>query len=146
MKVKDVMRTSVVTLQEGDNMSVADDVMSMGRIRHLPVVDSQRHLVGLVTQRDLYKSAISSVLGFTKTKEHEWLGNIRVADVMTKTVTSIDSEAGVGEAVDKMLEKKFGCLPVTDTDGCLVGLLTESDCLRCFRDLLKMGTFKEMLS
>jgi len=146
MKVKDVMRNSVVTLNEGDSMSVADDVMSMGRIRHLPVINSQRHIVGIVTQRDLYKAAISSVLGFKKTKEHEWLGKIKVADVMTKTVTSIDSEDGVIEAVNKMLEKKFGCLPVTDKEGCLVGLLTESDCLRCFRDLMKMGTFKEILS
>jgi len=146
MKVKDVMRRSVVTLSADDNLSVADDVMTMGRIRHLPVVDSRRRVVGLVTQRDLYKAAISSVLGFTKAKEHEWLGKIKVSDAMTKKVTTIDMEAGITDAVDKMLSKKFGCVPVTDTDGCLVGLLTESDCLRCFRDLLKAGSFKELLS
>ncbi len=146
MKVKDIMRSSVVTLHASDSLGVADDVMSMGRIRHLPVVDSHRRVVGLVTQRDLYKAAISSVLGFTKTKAHEWLGKIDVSDVMTVGVTTVDMEAGVVEAVDKMLSKKFGCLPVIDKDGCLVGLITESDCLRCFRDLMKAGTFKEMLS
>jgi acetoin utilization protein AcuB len=146
MKVKDVMRTSVVTLHASDNLGVADDVMSMGRIRHLPVLDNQRRVVGIVTQRDLYKSAISTVLGFTKTKEHDWLANINVSDIMTTGVTTVDQEAGLVEAVDKMLDKKFGCLPVTDQEGCLVGLLTESDCLRCFRDLMKMGSFKETLS
>jgi acetoin utilization protein AcuB len=146
MKVKDVMRTSVVTLHASDDLGVADDVMKMGRIRHLPVIDGQRRVVGIVTQRDLYKAAISSVLGFTKTKAHEWLGKINVSDVMTTGVTTVDMEAGVVEAVDKMLSKKFGCLPVTDQDGCLVGLLTESDCLRCFRDLMKAGSFKELLS
>ena len=146
MKVKDVMRSSVVTLGADDNLSVADDVMTMGRIRHLPVVDGRRRVVGLVTQRDLYKAAMSSVLGFTKAKEHEWLGTIKVSDVMTKKVMTIDTEAGITDAVDKMLSKKFGCLPVTDTEGCLVGLLTESDCLRCFHDLLKAGAFKELLS
>ena len=146
MKVKDVMRSSVVTLSADDNLSVADDVMTMGRIRHLPVVDGHRRVVGIVTQRDLYKAAISSVLGFTKAKEREWLGKIKVSDVMTKKVTTIDMEAGMTDAVDKMLSKKFGCVPVTDTDGCLVGLLTESDCLRCFRDLLKTGSFKALLS
>ena len=146
MKVKDIMRSSVVTLGEEDNLSVADDVMNMGRIRHLPVVDDRRRVVGIVTQRDLYKAAISSVLGFTKAKEHEWLGKVKVVDAMTKQVTTIDAEAGITDAVDKMLSKKFGCLPVTDKDGCLVGLLTESDCLRCFRDLLKAGSFKELLS
>jgi CBS domain-containing protein len=146
MKVKDVMRSSVVTLGAEDNLSVADDVMTMGRIRHLPVVDGHRRVVGIVTQRDLYKAAISSVLGFTKAKEHEWLGKITVSDVMTKNVTTIDMDASMTDAVDKMLSKKFGCVPVTDTDGCLVGLLTESDCLRCFRDLLKAGSFKALLS
>lgn len=146
MKVKDIMRSSVVTLHESDNLGVAEDVMSLGRIRHLPVVDSHRQVVGLVTQRDLYKSAISSVLGFTTSKAHEWLGRIKVREVMTVGVTTVDREAGVVEAVDKMLSKKFGCLPVIDQEGCLVGLITESDCLRCFRDLMKAGTFKEMLS
>ena len=146
MKVKDIMWSSVVTLHASDSLGVADDVMSMGRIRHLPVVDSHRRVVGLVTQRDLYKAAISSVLGFTKTKAHEWLGKINVSDVMTVGVTTVDMEAGVVEAVDKMLSKKFGCLPVIDKEGCLVGLVTESDCLRCFRDLMKAGTFKELLS
>jgi len=146
MKVKDLMRSSVVTLGADDNLSVADDVMTMGRIRHLPVVDGRRRVVGLVTQRDLYKAAISSVLGFTKAKEREWLGKIKVSDAMTKKVTTIDTEAGVTDAVDKMLSKKVGCLPVTDKDGCLVGLLTESDCLRCFRNLIKAGAFKELLS
>jgi CBS-domain-containing membrane protein len=146
MKVKDVMRSSVVTLGVDDNLSVADDVMTMGRIRHLPVVDGRRRVVGLVTQRDLYKAAISSVLGFTKAKEREWLGKIKVSDAMNKKVMTIDMEASITDAVDKMLSKKFGCVPVTDKDGCLVGLLTESDCLRCFRDLLKAGSFKELLS
>ena len=146
MKVKDVMRSSVVTLGAEDNLSVADDVMTMGRIRHLPVVDDHRRVVGIVTQRDLYKAAISSVLGFTKAKEHEWLGKITVSDVMTKNVTTIDMDASMTDAVDKMLSKKFGCVPVTDKEGCLVGLLTESNCLRCFRDLLKAGSFKELLS
>ncbi len=146
MKVKDVMRSSVITLGADDHLGVADDVMSMDRIRHLPVVDGHRRVVGIVTQRDLYKAAISSVLGFTTAKEHEWLGKIKVSDAMTTTVTTIDMEAGITDAIDKMLSKKFGCLPVTDKEGCLVGLLTESDCLRCMRDLLKVGSFKELLS
>jgi CBS-domain-containing membrane protein len=146
MKVKEVMRTSVVTLYANDNLGVADDIMNMGRIRHLPVVDTQQHVVGVLTQRDLYKAAISSVLGFSKAKTNEWLGKINVRDVMTVGVTTVDMETGIVEAVDKMLSKKFGCLPVIDKDGCLVGLITESDCLRCFRDLMKAGSLKEMLS
>ena len=146
MKVKDLMRTHVVTLHFMDTLNVAEDIMTMGRIRHLPVVDADNRVVGMVTQRDLYKAAISSVLGFEQEKEHEWLGKVKVQDVMTRTVTMIGPEAGVVEAVDKMMTEKIGCLPVTDEQGKLRGLLTETDCLRCFRDLLKRGTFKEWLS
>jgi len=146
MKVKDLMRTNVVTLHVTDALAIAEDIMNMGRIRHLPVVDADNRVVGLVTQRDLFKASISSVLGFDRTKEHEWLGKVTVRDVMTKKVTMIAPEGGVVEAVDKLVTDKIGCLPVADAQDKLVGLLTETDCLRCFRDLLKMGTFKDWLS
>jgi acetoin utilization protein AcuB len=146
MKVKDLMRTHIVTLHFTDTLNVAEDIMSMGRIRHLPVLDGGNRVVGIVTQRDLYKASISSVLGFDRAKEHEWLGKVKVQDIMTTTVTMIGAEAGVVEAVDKMVTEKIGCLPVVDEQGKLMGLLTETDCLRCFRDLLKMGTFKDVLS
>jgi CBS domain-containing protein len=146
MKVKDLMRTHVVTLHFTDTLSVAEDIMSMGRIRHLPVLDGINRVVGVVTQRDLYKASISSVLGFNPAKEHEWLGKVKVQDVMNKTVTMIGPEAGIVEAVDKMVTEKIGCLPVVDAQGKLMGLLTETDCLRSFGDLLKMGTFKDTLS
>jgi acetoin utilization protein AcuB len=118
----------------------------MGRIRHLPVVDDHNRVVGIVTQRDLYRASISSVLGFDRSKEHEWLGKVRVQDIMTRKVIMISPEAGVSDAVEKFVSEKIGCLPVADEQGKLIGLLTETDCLRCFRDLLKMGTFKEVLS
>jgi len=146
MKVHDIMHTSVVTLHSSDKLSVADDIMTMGRIRHLPVVDGRNRVVGIVTQRDLYKVAISSVLGFDQDKEHEWLGKVSVADVMTKEVVTVSAEAGVIETVDKLLTMKIGCLPVVDEEGKLTGLITETDCLRCFCDLLKMGAFKDTLS
>lgn len=146
MKVKDIMRTNVVSLRNADTLGVAEDIMNMGRIRHLPVVDEENRVVGIVSQRDLFRATISSVLGFDRSKEHEWMGRIKVQDVMTKQVTLVDPEAGMSEAVDKFVTDKIGCLPVVNEQGTLVGLLTETDCLRCFRDLLKMGTFKELLS
>ena len=145
MKVKNLMQSHVVTLNTANALDVAGDIMRMSRIRHLPVVDADKRLVGLLSQRDLFKASISSVLGFAREREHEWLGEVSVREVMTKEVTTIEPEAGVVEAVDKMIAGKFGCLPVVE-EGKLVGLITETDCLRCFRDLLKMGTFGDLLS
>ena len=146
MKVQDLMRTSVVTLHSGDTLNVADDIMKMGRIRHLPVVNSHNYVVGIVTQRDLYKAAISSVLGFMAKKENEWLGKIRVSDVMTKEVITTRADSSLVAAIDSLVTAKIGCLPVVDQEGKLVGLLTETDCLRSFHDLLKMGSFEQWLS
>lgn len=146
MKVKDIMRTNVVSLRVGDTLGVAEDIMNMGRIRHLPVIDEENHVVGVVSQRDLFRASISSVLGFDRSKEHEWMGKVKVQDVMSKQIVMVHPEAGVSDALDKFVSDKIGCLPVADEQGKLVGLVTETDCLRCFRDLLKMGTFKDMLS
>ncbi len=145
MKVKNLMQSHVVTLNAANSLDVAGDIMRMSRIRHLPVVEADKRLVGLLSQRDLFKASISSVLGFAQEREHEWLGEVSVREVMTEEVTTIEPEAGVVEAVDKMIAGKFGCLPVVE-EGKLVGLITETDCLRCFRDLLKMGTFGDLLS
>lgn len=146
MKVQDIMHISVVTLHSSDKLNVADDIMTMGRMRHLPAVDGHNRVVGIVTQRDLYKAAISSVLGFDRDKEQEWLGNVKVVDVVTTNVVTVAAEAGMSETIEKLLTLKIGWLPVVDAEGKLMGLVTETDCLRCFRDLLKMGTFKETLS
>jgi CBS-domain-containing membrane protein len=146
MKVKDLMRTNVVSLRVGATLGVAEDIMTMGRLRHLPVVDEENRIVGPVSQRDLFRASISSVLGFDRATEHEWLGKIKVREVMTKQVLTVDAAAGVAEAVDKFVSDKIGCLPVADAQGKLVGLLTETDCLRCLRDLLKLGKFTEVLS
>ena len=128
MQVKDLMQTEVVTLHVADTLDLAEDIMRLGRIRHLPVIDESNHLVGVVTQHDLLKASVSSVLGFDRTKEKEWLGTVRVQDVMTIEVTTIEAGAGIVEAVDKLILGKFGCLPVVENNQ-LVGLMTETDCL-----------------
>lgn len=146
MKVKNLMHTSLATLQISDTLDIAEDVMRMGRIRHLPVVNADKRIVGLVTQRDLFKASISSVLGLSRENEHEWIGTIKVKDVMTQEVITVSPETEIVEAVDKLLTAKFSSLPVVDETGVLIGLLTETDCLGCFHDLLKMGTFQDVLS
>lgn len=142
MKVKELRQTEVVTLRVTDALDIAENIMNLGRIRHLPVMDAERHLVGIVTQQDLLRAAVSSVLGFDRDKEQAWLGGIRVQDVMVAEVVTVSPEAGVAEAVDKMIAGKFGRLPVVEGTR-LVGLITETDCLRHLSDLLKTGVFQQ---
>jgi CBS domain-containing protein len=139
MKVKDLMQTDVVTLRMTDTLEVADTFMRQGLIRHLPIVDADNQLVGLVAQADLLKASASSVLSSTHTSEKEWLGTVAVRDVMITDVTTITPDAEIVEAVDLLAAGRLGCLPVVKNSR-LVGILTETDCLRYLSDLLKTTT------
>jgi CBS domain-containing membrane protein len=139
MRVRDVMRSHVVTLSMFDALDVATDIMTIGRIRHLPVVDRDHTLVGIVSQRDLLKASISSVLGIGESAQREWLGKVPVIEVMTRNVTTVDPDASVSEAMSRLIAAKIGCLPVVDESGKMAGLVTETDFLRCFNDLMQAG-------
>ena len=128
MRVRDLMTTEVVTLEACDSLDLVDDIMRLGRVRHMPVVSDGR-LVGIVSQRDLFRAGISSVLHFRRAAEQEWLAKISVQEVMTRGVFTIQPDAPISNAIDIMLAKHIGCLPVVDDDK-VVGILSEADCLR----------------
>lgn len=128
MRIRELMQRDVVTVDEAANLDVAEELMRMDRIRHLPVVAGDR-LVGLVSQRDLFRAALSSALARSPEDEQRWLARIPVRRAMTREVLSAHPDADVGHAVEMMLRERVGCLPVVE-DGRLVGLLSETDCLR----------------
>jgi CBS domain-containing protein len=137
------MQTEVVTLSVYDCLDIAEDVMRLGRVRHLPVLDGDR-LVGILSQRDLFRAGISSVLELDREESRAWLEKIPVREVMTEDVVTIHPEETVRTAVRRMLEKKIGCLPVAD-DGALVGLVSESDCLSYLAHVLETAETKQAL-
>ena len=134
MRIKDLMQKDVVTVDAAAHLDVAEELMRMDRIRHLPVVSGAR-LVGLVTQRDLFRAALSSALARSPEDEQRWLARIPVQRAMTREVLSAHPDADVRHAVEMMLRERVGCLPVVE-DGRLVGLLSETDCLRHLAQLL----------
>jgi CBS domain-containing protein len=133
MKVKDIMAREVTTLDRNDSLDLADDVMTLGRIRHLPVIDQGR-VVGVVSQRDLFKSAFAAAPGYGETTQRRLLKTLRVKEVMSEPPMTISPEATIKEAVRLMLEKKIGCLPAVQGHT-LVGIVTETDLLRYVVDL-----------
>jgi len=143
MYVRDLMQRDVVTLSATESLGLADDIMRLGRIRHMPVTEGDR-LIGILSQRDLFRAAISSVLQFRPGAEREWLSQIRVREVMTSPAVSIAPDAPIGVAVGLLLEKRIGCLPVVE-GGRLVGLLSETDCLRHLGRLLEIADTRRLL-
>jgi CBS domain-containing protein len=126
-RVEDLMSRDLATLNRNDELSLADDVMRLGRIRHLPVVDEETGaLVGIVSQRDLFRGALVSALGYGERTARRVMRSIPVKEVMTNDPVTTRSNTPLREAAQMMLSGKIGCLPVVDGDE-LVGILTEAD-------------------
>jgi CBS domain-containing membrane protein len=127
LKVRDVMTADPTTLKRNDKLTLAEDIMRLGRVRHLPVLDDdEQRLVGIVTQRDLFRDALAHALGYGKPAQRKILDTLAVKDVMATEVVTIRPDASLVYAARVLTERKIGCLPVVD-DGRLVGILTEGD-------------------
>jgi len=126
VRVRDLMSRPVKTLARNDTLSVADALMRADRIRHLPVLDDDGRLVGIVSHRDLVFNALVRALGFGTAARSRTLDSILVKEVMTEDVVTTAPDTGITAAAQVMVERKIGCLPVID-EGVLVGMLSESD-------------------
>ena len=127
LKVRDVMTADPTTLKSNDKLTLADDIMRLGRIRHLTVLDDHgQRLVGIVTQRDLFRDALAQALGYGKPAQRKILDSLAVKDVMATEVVTIRPDASLVYAARLLTERKIGCLPVVE-NGRLVGILTEGD-------------------
>src|ERR1700722_3859359 len=124
LKVRDVMTADPTTLKRNDKLTLADDIMQLGRVRHLPVLDDDgQTLVGIVTQRDLFRDALAQALGYGKTAQRKLLDSLSLNDVMATAVVTIRPDASLVYAARVLTERKIGCLPVVE-NGRLVGILT----------------------
>jgi CBS domain-containing membrane protein len=124
--VSDLMTREVVTLDANEALVVADDVMGLARIRHMPVLDEDEVVIGLVSQRDLFRGALARALGYGEFAQKKLLGIMRVKEVMTTELVTVSPEAPLVEAAKLMTDRKIGCLVVVE-EGKLAGILTESD-------------------
>lgn len=127
--VKDWMSRELVTAVPDTGILDADALMREKNIRRLPVVENGR-LVGIVTYGDIREAKPSDASSLSTWEMNYLLANLNLAEVMTKQPQAISPEATIGEAADLMLTKRISGLPVVDTMGALVGIITESDIFR----------------
>jgi CBS domain-containing protein len=131
MNVRDLMSSQVETIQPSE--SCLDAVVRMQRVRsrHLPVVNRQGALVGIVTDRDvrhhLFSRRAFESLGSTRVEV--LLDGVHVAEVMSTSLVTATPGMSLIEAAATMRSQKVGALPVVE-QGRLVGILTETDLLR----------------
>ncbi len=128
-RVSDVMRRDFVGVGRDDRIELADRLMRLARIRHLPVLEDGV-VVGILSNRDLLVASLSKLLKFGEAERQAFLHAIEVSEAMSEDPVTIGPDRTLSEAAREMLARRIGCLVVTDERGTAVGLLTETDLLR----------------
>ena len=127
--VERIMQREFATVRSDERLDFVDDVMALGRVRHMPVVDDGK-LVGVVSQRDLLAASLSRVLEFDRQERRSFLRSIDVREVMAGRPITVAPATTLRDAAALMLRHKIGCLPVVGPGGDAIGLVTETDLLR----------------
>ncbi len=137
MFVSERMSTDLITIGPDFTIAEARSKMSTHSIRHLPVVDNEGELVGIVTDRDM-RDAMPSTL-MKKPNYEETVAKIMnylVSDIMTRDPITIYGYFTIQDALLVIQKKKVGALPVIDEEGNLIGLLSTRDLLTSFVNVM----------
>jgi acetoin utilization protein AcuB len=142
--IKENMQKNPITISPEASFYEARAIIRDKGIRHLPVVDKEHRLVGLIADRDIREAAPSDATSLSVHELHYLLGKLKASAFMTpkNKLITITPETIIEKAVQLMHDHKIGCLPVVEGDK-LIGIITETDVLGHFVDLFglnKMGT------
>ena len=127
--VGEVMNREVHTLGRNDTLAAADELMKKAGIRHLPVLDEDGLLCGVVSQRDIFRGALLRALGYGSRAEEHLLSTLHVKEAMSEEPVTTTADTPLSKAARLMVKRHVGCLPVLEGER-LVGILTEGDFVR----------------
>ena len=128
-----VMSTELKTLPPSASLADARELMQEHRIHHLPIVEADNRIVGLLTLTDVLRASDSSL---RDDGDRIRARDIGVADVMVTDVATVSREASLRQAALFLEKYRIGCLPVVDGDA-LVGIITDSDFVAVAINLLE---------
>ena len=124
--VRDLMTPNPMTVLPDATIDAAARLMETRRIRHVPIVDADGRLLGLVSQRDLLRAAWQLSTDGDPTS---WR-SAPLSEIMRDEVDTAQPSDTAVDAARRILSNRRSCLPVVDAEGLLVGILTESDYVR----------------
>ncbi len=140
MFVSETMNTNLVSIAPETKLSEVRTLMKDNNFRHLPVVDKDDKLIGIVTDRDMRDASPSSLLSdeeyqrtLDRVMEHT------VSEIMTKDPLTISVYFTLQDTLMVMGSRKVGALPVVDEDGYLKGIMSTRDLLKAFVNVMGIG-------
>ena len=134
MKVVDLMTIDPLTVTAAETVGKANELMAENNIRQIPVVNG-RELLGIVTDRDIRAFLSEALVGEPEARESA-LGTA-VGDIMTTEPLSIAPDDDLKDAVEMLIEQKFGAIPVVDEAEGVVGIVSYVDVLRNYLERLQ---------
>ena len=99
--VSKIMATDVVALDRNASLGIAKDIMDQRRLRHFPVVE-HGNVVGVVSQRDLFRASLASMLGYEERTKKAFLDNLSIKGVMSDPPITVTADTRISEAARLM--------------------------------------------
>lgn len=118
-KAKDVMKVGAITTMKQTNIYEAIELLVANKITGLPVVDEERRLIGIVTEKDMLKLLMHSLNDM-----EDNTGTVQ--DFMTTEVISFDADDSLVDVGECFIENAYRCVPIT-ADGKVVGIISRGD-------------------
>lgn len=134
MIIKSVMTKDPICVTESTTVTEAKQIMTSNKINKLPVLDSSKRLVGIITKNDIAKVSPSEATTLDMYEISSLLSKLTCGKFMTKKVITVEETEVVEEAARLMADKNVGCLPVVKDD-VVVGIVTESDLFELFVEM-----------
>ncbi|MGE0172631.1 MAG: CBS domain-containing protein [Oligoflexales bacterium] len=128
--VGEIMSKNVIAVKESETLADVLQLMMEHDFRHVPVVNDEKSLVGIISERDLLRTCVTEDdIEIAGAERAYFLSDHPVTEIMSTNPETVEQESTLSDACQVMLENKFGCVPVVDS-GRLVGILTTTDILK----------------
>jgi len=127
-EVADVMIGKVVTLSPHHSFNDVANLMNDRYFRHCVVVDQGGVVIGVISDRDILRALARNPNSRSKSLDQ----------IMTKQPVTVKRNTAIIDAVGKMLAKRINCLPVIDDDGRICGIVTSTDLIKSYQQLLEL--------
>jgi len=142
MQVRELMTGGLITVRPDTSVQDARDLLTRERVRHLPVIDAEGALVGIVTDRDIRLNVPSPATSLSVQEIGHLFAKLTVGQIMIRSVITVGPDRHARAAAQLMLDHRIGAVPIVE-DGRLIGILTETDIVRAFiRATAPMPSFR----